>query len=156
MSDNEINKDNERVFNIPKQYVKDFSFEIPNAPQIFTKELDFDMNINYDVKIDQLDENSFEVSLLGNIVARNKKSEENEIIYLIEANCAAIIELHNIPQEEMKPLLFIEAPRTIFPELRNLVRNFVSNSGFGDLLLTPVDFVKSYLELEQQNNENNQ
>lgn len=156
MSDNTENKASDKIFNIPKQYIKDFSFEIPNAPEVFIKEFDFDMNINYDVQINQLEATTFEVCLVGNIVARNKKSEENEIIYLVEAKCAAIVEMHNIPEEEMKPLLFIEAPRTIFPELRNLVRNFVSSSGFGDLLLTPVDFVQSYFELEKQNNENSQ
>jgi preprotein translocase subunit SecB len=51
-----------------------------------------------------------------------------------------------MPEEAAGPVLLIEAPRQLFPFVRQIVADAVGNTGFPPLLLEPIDFSAAYLQ----------
>jgi preprotein translocase subunit SecB len=64
--------------------------------------------------------------------------------FIVELAYAGIFTLSGIPQEQVEPLLFIEAPRLLFPFARALVGDLTRDGGFAPLYLQPIDFVDLY------------
>lgn len=121
---------------INTQYIKDLSLEIPFAPEIF-KELTSapDININVDVKANNIENNVFNVNLNismdGNI---NTKK-----LFILELEYACVVTL-NIPQEHLEPVLLIEIPRMLFPFARSIITNTLVDGGLPPFMINPIDF----------------
>ncbi len=131
------------------QYIKDLSFENPNAPNSLVntgKAPDVDVNINVEAK--KLSDTSFEVALKINAHA---KTEENAT-FIVELSYACVMTLNNVPEDQIQPVLMIEGPRMLFPFARQIVADATRNGGFPPLLINPIDFVAMY----QQNAAANQ
>ncbi len=130
---------------INSQYIKDFSLEIPHAPEIF-KEITQtpDMKINVDVNARHLEGNFFNVELSiemdGNV--QNKK------LFILELKYAAVAAL-NVPEEHVEPVLLIEIPRMIFPFARSIITNSLVEGGLPPFMLNPIDFVMMYQKRKQ-------
>ena len=45
------------------------------------------------------------------------------------------------PEEQLRPYLYAEAPRLLFPFARNVLADATREGGFMPVLLTPIDFV---------------
>ena len=135
---------NEVSINI--QYIKDFSLEIPHAPQIFSK-LATQPQINVDLNIDvnKLDSDNFEVTLNLRINANLEK----EPFFILELSYAAACTV-KIPEEQKEPLLYIEIPKLLFPFARQIIASNIANAGHPPLMLTPVDFAAVYQEKKQK------
>ncbi|MBO5039155.1 MAG: protein-export chaperone SecB [Alphaproteobacteria bacterium] len=131
---------------INMQYIKDFSLEIPHAPQIFSK-LAIQPQINVDLNIDanKLDSDNFEVALNLRINA----NIENEPLFILELSYAAACTV-KIPEEQKEPLLYIEIPKLLFPFARQIISSNIANAGLPPLMLTPVDFAAVYQAKKQQ------
>lgn len=133
---------------IHAQYIKDLSFENPNAPQSLwpgKKKPIMDVNFNMDAKkIDDFQgyKNSYEV-VLG--VQATAKREEG-IAFIVEIEFGMTVSLDDIPPEQVRPMLLIEMPRYAFPFVRQIVANVTQQAGFMPLLLTPVDFKGFYVQ----------
>lgn len=132
---------------IHAQYIKDLSFENPNAPQVFRrgqKSPQLEMSINLDARPieDQEVKNLQEVSIKINVTAKN----EDQTAFIVEIVYAALLSVGNdVPAERLRPLLFIDIPQVIFPFARQIVANLTGNAGFPPLLLNPVDFRQLYI-----------
>src|SRR5215813_10163553 len=127
--------------NVLGQYIKDFSFENPNAPRsLAPSENQPAINIAINVGVQQLGQSEFEVSLKLDGKAENSGS----VMFAFDLTFAGIFRLQNVPQEHLQPLLLIECPRLLFPFAREIVATSVRNGGFAPLLLDPVDFVALY------------
>ena len=123
------------------QYVKDLSFENPNAPQsLMQLKAAPDVNVNVDVSVRQLAEKSYEV-VLG---ARGEGSSEGNALFIAEVQYAGIFTIGDVPQEYVQPLLMIEAPRLLFPFARAIISDCVRDGGFPPLMIHPIDFVALY------------
>ncbi|MCA8927423.1 MAG: protein-export chaperone SecB [Alphaproteobacteria bacterium] len=133
---------------ISVQYVKDFSFENPNAPQSLT-DMAQSPSITVDMNVDanQLGERQFEVLLrLG-----AKAEKDSRTIFEVELVYAGICQVNAIvPQEQISPLVMIEAPRMLFPFARGIIANATRDGGFPPLLLNPVNFVALYQQMAAQ------
>lgn len=123
------------------QYVKDISFENPNAPKSF-EGAGGPPNISIQVNVNarQIGEMQFEVTMIleGGAAAKNDK------IFQFELNYAGIFQLENIPEEDVHPVVMIECPRLLFPFARQLVANAVQSGGFPPLYVDPIDFAALY------------
>ncbi|WP_412058962.1 protein-export chaperone SecB [Bartonella sp. DGB2] len=125
------------IFSILTQYVKDFSFENPNAPQSLRprdKAPAIDININ--VNTNPLGEDNYEVLLS----IATKAGEGADLMFHAELIYGGIFLLKNVPQEHVMPLLFIESPRLLFPFARQIIADATRNGGFPPLMIDPVDF----------------
>jgi len=124
------------------QYIKDFSFENPNAPQslttIGTQQPQIAIQINVNAK--PLSENDIEVMLK----LEGKAEMSGSLMFRFDLEFAGVFRIQNVPQESMNPLVLIECPRLLFPFAREIVATTVRNGGFPPLLLDPVDFVGLY------------
>ena len=133
---------------IHAQYVKDLSFENPNAVVAHLEASEQpQVEIGVNVNADKLNETQFEVRL--NITA--KASTEERALFLVDLTYAAIVSVSEASDDEINPLVMIEGPRLIFPFARSIISNMTRDGGFMPLNLQPVDFVAVYRHsLEQQ------
>ena len=123
------------------QYIKDFSFENPNAPQsltVGTTPPQIGIQINVNAK--PLSDNDIEVTLKLD----GKAETDGKLIFRFELEYAGIFRIQNVPQESINALVLIECPRLLFPFAREIIATTVRNGGFPPLLLDPVDFVSLY------------
>lgn len=130
-------------FGINAQYVKDFSFENPNAPGIFTKQNDRpDVDVDIDVGARKISDDIFEVALA---VKAGAKIGEHQA-FVVELVYAGVFTIQNISEDNLEPMLLIECPRLLFPFARSAVANLTREGGFPPLLINPVDFAGLYKE----------
>lgn len=134
------------MFNIDKIYLKDFSLEIPHAPQIFLEREASQFDVQLNTLANSIREGVFEVTVMSTITC--KVGEKTA--YLIEVKQAGIFQAHNIPQEEIEPLLAVTCPEILFPYLREVVSEIAVRGGFPPLLLNPVNFLASYQNSKTQ------
>jgi len=129
------------ALNVLGQYIKDFSFENPNAPRsLAPSENQPAINIAINVGVQQLGQSEFEVSLK----LEGKAENSGTVLFAFDLTFAGMFRLQNVPQEHLQPLLLIECPRLLFPFAREVIATAVRNGGFAPLLLDPVDFVALY------------
>jgi preprotein translocase subunit SecB len=127
------------------QYIKDLSFENPNAPTTLSEKdggaPTMDVNVNLD-STPMAKERQFEVTLTVNMVA--KRGETTlfiaELVYGVVASVADAV-----TQEHVHPLLMIEVPKLAFPFARQILCDAVIGGGYPPLLLNPVDFEGLYI-----------
>ncbi|HEY7296324.1 MAG TPA: protein-export chaperone SecB [Xanthobacteraceae bacterium] len=122
------------------QYVKDFSFENPNAPASLRGEAQPTMQIGINIGVAQQAESDYEVTLK----LEGKAERTGSVLFAFELSFAGMFRIQNVPQEHLQPVLMIECPRLLFPFAREIVATAVRNGGFSPLLLDPVDFVSMY------------
>ena len=147
------------------QYVKDLSFEVPNAPEIFaTLRSQPNVNINLDVQARRVqdDQNVFEVTLAIKAEATEPvaadapsngsaaSSTEPRIVFIAELAYCGIFTLSGIPNESTEPVLLVECPRLLFPYARNILADITRDGGFPPVLLQPIDFVALWQSRQQQ------
>jgi preprotein translocase subunit SecB len=127
--------------NVLGQYIKDFSFENPNAPRSLTPtQLQPQIGIQINVGAQQLGETDYEVSLK----LEGKAESSGSVLFAFDLTFAGVFRVQNIPQQQVQPVVMIECPRLLFPFAREIVATAVRNGGFPPLLLDPVDFAALY------------
>ena len=132
---------------INAQYVKDLSFENPNAPQSLLASQDApQIEVSVDVGARALGDNRFEVEL--RITAHAKRAEHQA--FVVEVLYAGVFTLLNVPQETLRPVCLIECPRLLFPFARRIVADATRDGGYPPLLLEPIDFARLFMQQEQQ------
>ena len=129
------------------QYVKDLSFENPNAPRsLAPTQTQPAINIQINVAVQQLAETDYEISL--NL--EGKAENSGTVLFAFDLTFAGVFRVQNVPAETLQPLVMIECPRLLFPFAREIVATAVRNGGFPPLLLDPVDFVALYQQRAAQ------
>ncbi|CAH1657152.1 MAG: protein-export chaperone SecB [Chelatococcus sp.] len=123
------------------QYIKDLSFENPNAPRSLTPQQQGpEISIQVNVGANQLAETDFEVDL----TLEGKATIGNDVLFVFELVYGGVFRLRNIPQEHLHPTVMIECPRLLFPFARQIVADSVRNGGFPPLFIDPIDFAALY------------
>lgn len=127
--------------NILVQYIKDLSFENPNAPTSLTpREGGPQLNINVSVNARPLSATEFEVILALN----SRAMHGNDVAFNVELVYAGLFRVQNVPEEHMHPFVMIECPRILFPFARKIIADATQAGGFPPLLIDPIDFVALY------------
>ena len=122
------------------QYVKDFSFENPNAPQSLMPGQQPQIGIQINVDARPLADSDVEVSLR----LEGKAEHQGNIMFAFELTFAGVFRIQNVPPEGVQPLMLIECPRLLFPFAREIIATTVASGGFPPLMLDPVDFAGLY------------
>jgi len=126
------------------QFVRDLSFEVPHAPEIFAelRQRAPEIPVSFDVAARHVKDGVFEVDMTVNLQATmgEKPAFILELIYtnLVEIDARAV------PEDQLHPLLLIEIPRYMFPFVRQIIGDLTIGGGFPPLLLQMVDFVDLY------------
>ena len=129
------------------QYIKDLSFENPNAPGSLQQTTQPQISISVNVTANPLSDTDIEVTLR----TEGKAETNGSVMFNIELDFAGVFRVQNVPVEQVQPLVLIECPRILFPFAREIIATSVRNGGFPPLLLDPIDFVALYQQrLAQQ------
>ncbi len=124
------------------QYIKDFSFESPNVPQLLgaiTAQPRMAMDVN--VLSRSLGNGTFESVLK----LRLETKIDDKTAFIAELAYAGLFTLPtNLPEEQTKLFLLIEAPRLLFPFARAIIANAVREGGFPHIIIQPIDFLSLY------------
>jgi preprotein translocase subunit SecB len=127
------------------QYIKDLSVESPSAPQSFQWQVQPQLNVEFNINVNNVAEDVHEVVLKIDVAAKS----DNGTHFLIDLSYAGIYGLRNFPEEALGPFLLIEAPRLLFPFARQIIADASQNTGFPPLLLDPIDFGAAYMSQVQ-------
>jgi preprotein translocase subunit SecB len=142
--------DESPVFRMQKMYVKDFSFENPNAPDVYrlqNSEPKVDVNLKLNHK--KLSEDHFEVSL--QITAKIvDKGNDDKTMFIMEIEHAAVYLLKNIPEEHLVMVLAVDCPTLLFPFTRQIVSQMSVEGGFVPFLMEPINFMGLYQNSKKQ------
>jgi preprotein translocase subunit SecB len=124
------------------QYVKDLSVECPNSPAVFQWQVQPQVDVQFNINVNNVADEVHEVILKVNVAAKS----DNGAHFLIDLSYAGLLGLRNLPEDAVGPFLLIEAPRLLFPFVRQIVADAVQQTGFPPLLLEPIDFNAVYLQ----------
>ncbi|MGB1077050.1 MAG: protein-export chaperone SecB [Bdellovibrionales bacterium] len=129
------------------QYVRDVSFENPNAPDSLRGGQEapkIDISFNMDAR-NLKDDNAdalYEVAL--KVTANATRGDKT--VFIAEVEYGAVVELSQVPEDKHHPLLLVEVPRLTFPFVRQIMSNLTQSGGYPPLNLNPVDFGQLYLQ----------
>jgi preprotein translocase subunit SecB len=128
------------------QYVKDLSFENPNAPAVYQTQTAAAVDVQFNIGASQVGEEVHEVVLKVEI----KAQAEGTVHFIVDLSYAGLFGFRNVPADQIQPYLLTEGPRLIFPFARRVVADTIRDGGFPPLLLEPVDFSQLFLQQQQQ------
>lgn len=129
------------------QYVKDFSFENPNAPAVYQWQGQPQIDIQVNIASNQVGDDAYEVVMK----LEAKAMAADKVAFQVELSYAGLFALRNVPADQLQGFLLAEAPRLLFPFARRVLADAVRDGGFPPLLLEPIDFGQLFLAQAEQN-----
>ena len=132
-------------FQLISQFLKDFSFESPNVPELFFKQDNGQakLEINVDVQIKGAENNLYMVDLCTNI--HSVLEIDNKSIFIIKSTYSGLVQTENDENEDdVRKTLLIKVPQLLFPSIRAMISRATSESGFPTFVMQPIDFSELY------------
>jgi preprotein translocase subunit SecB len=144
--DNPYISDASAVLQVNAQYVKDLSFENPNAPVSLQQKAEPKVEVNVDVRAVNLSENVYEVTLTTAVTGYNDTTK----LFIAELAYAGVFTLTGIEKNDVQPYLLKECPRLLFPFSRSIIADVTRDGGFPPLLIQPIDFSHLYTSSQHE------
>jgi len=131
--------DDSVVLALQNVYLKDCSYESPNGPRI---DGTWNPQINLDLQTSStpLGPEMREVVLTVTVSAKHGDAT----IFLVEVKQAGLFVIRNLPEPDLKRAISTVCPGVLFPYARAAVSQLVSQGGFPQFLLPPVNFDALY------------
>jgi preprotein translocase subunit SecB len=138
---------NQKQLAISKIYVKDFSFESPQSPEVF-KGGDWkpQTNLNLRSAHNKIEGNAHEVVLTITVEAK----DGDKTLFLVELQQAGIFEIAGYEGEELGAIVGSFCPNILFPYARETIASTIQKGGFPEFVLQPINFDALYLQAKQQ------
>ena len=133
-------------FQLQKLYMKDVSFELPNAPQIFQEDGQVEIKMNLAQRVENLAEGVHEVILTVTVTA----TLGEKTAYLAEVQQAGIFSIMGLNEQAMHAALNTLCPHSLFPYARRCITDLVADGGFPPLVLQPINFDQIYAQRLQE------
>ncbi len=134
------------AFTIEKIYVKDVSFESPNSPNIFNENVQPDLQLNLNQKVQRLSDTAFEVVLGVTLTCK----AGDKTAYVAEVEQAGVFGLIGLDPQAIDVLLGTQCPNILFPYVRSMVSDLIQAGGFPPFYLQPINFEGLYAETLRQ------
>ena len=134
------------------QFIKDLSFENPNAGKQFQGESPPKIDISISVNGRPAPDSSHEVEL--NITAKATVNEE--LLFLVELVYGGTFKISGVTPEQIEPVVMIECPRLLFPFARRIIADCTRDGGYPPLMIEPMDFARMYMQRRSQTAEEKQ
>jgi preprotein translocase subunit SecB len=143
----ETNGADEKRISIAKIYLKDFSFESPQAPEVFksgewSPKTDLNLRSSHTV----VDGNHHEVVLTITVDAK----EGDKTVFLIELHQAGLFEVAGYVDEELNAIIGSFCPNILFPYARESIAGIIQKGGFPEFVLQPINFDALYARAREQ------
>jgi len=135
------------AFAAQRIYLKDASYEAPNAPGIFLEEWEPEVNVEMDNSVTEVDENGvYDVQLKITVTAKTK----DKTAYIAEVVQGGIFLIAGFEEKDRQRLTGSVCPDTLYPYAREALANLMSKGSFPPFLLTPVNFDYIYNKRMQE------
>jgi len=147
-SDNNAVQDQQAAqdFSIRMVYLKDCSFESPNAPAVFQESSQPQFDINVNSTVTQTAENNHAVVLTLAITAK----VQDKTLFLAEVQQGGLFESRGFNPQQLHQILGTFAPAQLFPYAREAVNSLINKGGFPSVVLQPINFDALYVQHMQQ------
>ena len=122
------------------QYVKDLSFENPNAPVVYQWQGQPQVDVQFNIGSKKVADEIWEVALKIEATAK----ADQGVAFAVELVYAGLFALRNVDEGAAEPFLLTEAPRLLFPFARRIVADATRDGNFPPLMLEPIDFAGLY------------
>ena len=136
-------------YKIISKFIKDISFEIPNAETFVMLEKEIsNYTLNFDIKSNPFKDNIIEV----NTVLRISPNQEAKYKVLSEITCTALVSIEKNfeNKKELEKIILIKIPAEIYPTLYDTFVYLFKQAGVKNIQIDKnVDFEKLY---EKKNN----
>ena len=133
------------VLALQNVYLKDCSYESPNGPRI---DGNWNPQINLDLQTSSttLGPEVREVVLTVTVSAKHGDAT----IFLVEVKQAGLFVVRNLAEPDLKRAISTVCPGVLFPYARAAISQLVSQGGFPQFLLPPVNFEALYAANQAQ------
>ena len=130
------------------QYVRDLSFENPNAPDSLRAGQGApEMSINIGMDARRLEDSNIPHLYEVVLSPRAEAKRQDTTVFIAEILYGVTVSIHEkVPMENHHPLLLIEIPHQAFPHVRQILSDLTMQGGYPPLLLNPVDFQALYMQ----------
>jgi len=128
----------EPKISVEAQYIKDLSFENPNAPASLSGGVKPTIDLSLDLHVMRISEEKdvFEVILTIEANATSNK----EVLFVLELKYAGVFTVAGVHEDERKVILGVHCPALLFPFARNIISDVTQSGGFQPLMIDPIDF----------------
>jgi len=113
------------TLSVQKLYVKDASFEIPNAPMIFQEQAQPQISLNLAQRVNNFADGLYEVVLTATVTC--KVGEKTA--YLAEVQQAGVFGLAGFNANDLQVVLATYCPHTLYPYARQFVSDLILAGG---------------------------
>src|SRR2546429_1328430 len=123
------------VLALQSVYLKDCSYEAPNGPRV-------DGNWNPQINLDlQTTASGLTPDVREVVLTVTVSAKQNEVtVFLVEVKQAGIFVMRNLSEGDLKRAVSTICPSVLFPYARAAVSQLVTQGGFPQFLLPPVNF----------------
>ena len=127
---------------IERIYLRDLSFESPQAPEVFATPWRPKVELDIRTRSRRLDDERFEVVLTLTLEAR---SEEHPLL-LVELQQAGIFRVRGMDETMRGRTLAVTCPNVLFPYARETIDTLVTKGTFPAFMLAPMNFDALFTE----------
>jgi preprotein translocase subunit SecB len=133
-------------FTVEKLYVKDLSFEAPNAPQVFNEQGQPDLQMKLAQEVVRLNDVAFEVGLTITVTC----TLNGKTAYLAEVKQAGVFGLAGFDEQVLDAMLGTQCPNILYPYATSAIGQLISSGGFPPFPMQPINFDALYGESLRQ------
>ena len=137
----------EKRLSIGKIYLKDFSFESPQAPSIFS-DSDWQPKTDLNLRSNHTPAGGDHHEIVLTITVEAKVNDKT--IFLIELQQAGLFEIVGYKGDEMGAIVGSFCPNMLFPYARESIASLIQKAGFPEFILQPINFDALYMQSQQQ------
>src|SRR5579863_7070383 len=127
------------VLSLQSVYLKDCSYEAPNGPRVegnWSPQISLDLQTGTTMVTPDLRE----VVLTVTVAAKQNEAT----VFLVEVKQAGLFVMRGLAEPDLKRAVSAVCPGVLFPFARSAVSQLVSQGGFPQFLLPPVNFEALY------------
>lgn len=156
-SSHQVNGAAQTQFSIEKIYLKDVSFESPRAPMVFKANWKPEIHLELNNSSQRIQDDLYEVVLSITLTAKNPDASQAAVTaFVVELKQAGLFVIKPAQKNQLSALVGSYCPTILYPYAREAVSYLVSQGGFPQLLLAPVNFDALFAEAIQKKQQQEQ
>ncbi len=133
------------TFTVRAQYIKDLSFENPDAPRSVAGTKPPRVELSVSVNGRELADDTHEVELKLEVRA----TQGDAVAFVVELTYGGVFQIGGVTESQVRPTVMTECPRFLFPFARRVIADCTREGGFPPLMLDPIDFNALFHRSEQ-------
>ena len=131
---------------IERIYLRDLSFESPEAPGVFGSGRHPQVEIDLGTRANRLEDTRFEVVLTLTVEAR----DDERTLLIVELQQAGIFRIAGMDEATRRRALAVACPNVLFPYARETIDQLTVKGNFPPFMLAPVNFEALYMDAQRR------